>query len=131
MGSNNGKPGLSNEEISALSKSSGLEENKVIEMLNDFLIEHPSGKMGPKDFRELISKALPKKDVRKMEKHVFRIYDTNKDGLIDFEEFMLVFHVMADGSNEEVLRMIFRVFDVNCDRTISRKEMKKLIKDTL
>ena len=129
MGSQNGKQVLREEDITALSKSSGLEENKIIEMFDSFLKENPKGKMGPKDFRDLMSQALPKKDVCKMEKHVFRIYDSNKDGFIDFKEFMLMFHIMSDGSNEEVLRKIFRVFDVNCDGTISKKEMTKLIKD--
>ena len=30
-----------------------------------------------------------------MEKHVFRIYDMNHDGYIDFIEFMVVFHVLS------------------------------------
>lgn len=29
-----------------------------------------------------------------MEKHVFEIYDANKDGHIDFEKFMIVFNIM-------------------------------------
>ena len=33
-----------------------------------------------------------------MEKHIFRIYDTNKDGHIDFIEFMVVFHVLSGES---------------------------------
>ena len=129
MGSQNGKPVLRNEDIAALSKSSSLDENKIIEMFNTFIAENPKGKMKPKYFRELMTTALPKRDACKMEKHVFRIYDTNTDGFIDFEEFMIVFHIMSAGSNEEVLRKIFRVFDVNCDGTISKKEMTKLIND--
>merc|ERR1719187_352966 len=42
--------------------------------------------MKPKDFREMMSKALPKKDASKMEKHVFRIYDANSDGTITQKE---------------------------------------------
>jgi Ca2+-binding EF-hand superfamily protein len=57
------------------------------------------------------------------------MYDSDKDGFIDFTEFMLVFHIMSDGTVEEVLTKIFRVFDVNGDGTISMKEMNKLIKD--
>ena len=34
-------------------------------------------------------KALPSKDARKMEDHIFRLYDTNGDGRIDFKEFMV------------------------------------------
>ena len=43
-----------------------------------------------------------------MEKHVFRIYDSNNDGYIDFQEFMVIFYCMADGTPEEVLEKIFR-----------------------
>lgn len=72
---------------------------------------------------------MPKKDASKMEKHVFRIYDSNNDGYIDFIEFMLIFHIMSEGTPEEVLDKIFRVFDVNSDGSITKKEMARLIKD--
>merc|ERR1712228_161809 len=76
-----------------------------------------------------MSKALPKKDANKMEKHVFRIYDSNDDGYIDFVEFMVVFYIMSDGTPTEVLQKIFRVFDVNSNGTITKKELSRLIKD--
>merc|ERR1712215_474227 len=129
MGSSNGKPVLRPEDISALAKSSGLEEDQVKQAFDSFIAEHPDGRMKPKDFREMMQKALPKKDASKMEKHVFRIYDANNDGYIDFTEFMLIFFIMSDGTPEEVLTKIFRVFDVNSDGTITQKEMTKLIKD--
>ena len=129
MGSQNGKPVLRQEDLSALSKTSGLEEKNIIGMFNSFIENNPSGSMKKKDFRELMSHALPKKDISKMENHVFRIYDANQDGSVDFHEFMMVFHIMSAGSNEEVLKKIFRVFDVNCDGSVTRKEMNKLIND--
>jgi len=129
MGSSNGKPVLRPEDIAALAKSSGLDEAQVKQSFDSFVTEHPDGKMKPKDFREMMAKALPKKDASKMEKHVFRIYDSNNDGYIDFTEFMLIFFIMSDGSPEEVLTKIFRVFDVNSDGSITQKEMTKLIKD--
>merc|ERR1712236_153574 len=129
MGSKNGKPVLREEDIEALAKSSGLDKDQVKDSFDAFVAEHPNGKMKPKDFREMMSKAMPKKDASKMEKHVFRIYDGNNDGYIDFTEFMLIFFIMSDGAPEEVLTKIFRVFDVNSDGTITQKEMTKLIKD--
>merc|ERR1711936_1444967 len=129
MGSSNGKPVLREEDISALAKSSGLDEDQVKQAFESFIAEHPDGHMKPKDFREMMQKALPKKDAGKMEKHVFRIYDSNNDGYIDFTEFMLIFFIMSDGSPEEVLTKIFRVFDVNSDNSITKKELTRLIKD--
>ncbi|XP_023348501.1 neuronal calcium sensor 2 [Eurytemora carolleeae] len=129
MGSKNGKPVLTEENAEALAQSSGLTPVQVREHFDAFVAEHPNGKMKKKDFREMMSKALPKKDASKMESHVFRIYDSNNDGVIDFVEFMVVYYIMTDGTPQEVLERIFRVFDVNSDGTITKKELKRLIKD--
>ena len=57
------------------------------------------------------------------------MYDENNDGVVDFTEFMVMYYIMADGSPEEVLIKIFRIFDVNSDGVISTHEMRKLITD--
>ena len=144
MGSKNGKPVLREEDLAALVTSSGKQESEVKEAFEAFVAEHPNGKMKPKDFRNIMSSALPKKDASKMEKHVFRfatfyfiflhlrcfrIYDANNDGYVDFVEFMVVYTIMSDGSVEEVLTKLFRLFDVNSDGVISKKEMARLVKD--
>merc|ERR1712055_680798 len=129
MGNKNGTPVLRDEDVAALSETSGLEPVQVREAFNGFIEEHPKGRMKPKDFSEMMTKAMPKKDASKMQKHVFRIYDSNNDGYIDFIEFMLIYHIMSDGTPEEVLGKIFRVFDVNGDGHITKKEMTRLIKD--
>ena len=119
MGSKNGKPVLRDEDVIALSQSSGMTKEDVRESFNAFIAEHPNGKMKPKDFREIMSSALPKKDASKMEKHVFRVYDINNDGHVDFVEFMVVYFILSEGTPEEVLKKIFRLFDVNSDGTIT------------
>jgi len=129
MGCANGKPVLKDEDVKALSRTSKLSEEKVREQFEQFLQENPSGRITKKSFRDLISKAIPGTDAGKMEKHIFRIYDTNNDGHIDFVEFMVAYYVMSEGTPEENLSKIFRVFDVNSDGSISKKELKRLVKD--
>jgi len=129
MGSKNGKPVITDQQAADLARTSGMTEEEVKESFNAFVAEHPNGKMKKKDFTEMMQKALPKKDANKMTKHVFRIYDENDDGYVDFPEFMVVYTIMSDGTPEEVLTKIFRVFDVNSDGTITQKELKRLIKD--
>ena len=128
MGSKNGKPVLRDEDIEALTKSSGMDKEEVKKAFKCFVDEHPDGKMNKKEFTKMMSQALPKKDASKMEKHVFRAYDSNNDGYIDFPEFMIIYFIMNEGSPQDVLSKIFRVFDVNNDGSISMKEMKRLIK---
>jgi len=130
MGNKDSAPVLRDEDVAMLAETSGLGEEDVREQFNAFITEHPNGKMKKKDFGEMMEKALPQRDdADKMEKHMFRVYDANDDGYVDFVEFMMIYYIMSDGSPEEVLAKIFRVFDVNSDGTISEKELKRLIKD--
>eukprot|EP00090_Calanus_glacialis_P022375 TRINITY_DN34540_c0_g1_i1.p1 TRINITY_DN34540_c0_g1~~TRINITY_DN34540_c0_g1_i1.p1 ORF type:complete len:197 (+),score=69.49 TRINITY_DN34540_c0_g1_i1:69-659(+) len=129
MGSKNGKPVLHNEDIAQLSKSSGLDEDGVREAFAGFVAKHPDGKMKVGDFREIMTTALPKKDVSKIEKHVFRIYDANNDGSVDFVEFMVVFFILSEGEPTDVLGKLFNLFDVDRNGTITRKEMDRLVRD--
>jgi len=129
MGSNNGKPVLRDEDVDMLTKSSNKTEEEVRESFAAFLSAHPNGKLSPKDLKELIAEALPGKDGAKMQKHVFRIYDANNDGFIDFTEFMVIFIVMSGGTPQDVLAKLFRIYDQNSDGSITLKEMKKLVKD--
>ena len=54
---------------------------------------------------------------------------STQDGHIDFREFMIVLYVMSNGSPEENLKQIFRVFDINNDGSISLKELQRIVKD--
>ena len=42
---------------------------------------------------------------------------------------MIVLYVMSNGTPEENLRQIFRVFDINNDGKISVAELKRIVKD--
>lgn len=129
MGSKNGKPVLRPEDAQSLAKTSGLSEEEVKAKFEKFQEEHPKGKMGKRSFRTMMSQALPKHKISKLEAHVFRIYDTNNDGQIDFVEFMIVYYCLSEGTPDQVVRKLFRVFDVNSDGSISYPEMKRLVKD--
>jgi len=129
MGSRNGKPVLREEDLHTISATSGLSDQQIREDFDIFVKEYPSGAMKPIVFKEMVYKMLPVRDAEKMEKHVLRVYDENNDGVVDFTEFMVMYHIMSSGSPEEVLVKIFRIFDVNSDGVITLSEMNKLILD--
>ena len=72
------------------------------------------------NFLFLFQVCYPSTDTEKLEKHIFRMYDSNGDGFIDFREFMLVLYILSSGTPEENLKQIFRIFDINNDKSISR-----------
>ena len=54
---------------------------------------------------------FPESDTAKLESHIFRMYDKNGDGHIDFREFMIVLYVMSNGTPEENLKQVCKFFD--------------------
>ena len=131
MGNQSVKPVqvLTDQDLTDFIESNGLDEVQVREEYNNFMKDHPSGTMERADFNEIVKNAYPAVDTGKMEKCVFRMYDANHDGVIDFIEFMAISNIMSAGTPEEVLGKIFKVFDANHDGKISKKEMGKMVKD--
>merc|ERR1719348_1246918 len=119
---------LKKEDIAALVATSGKTEQEIKESFFAFLKDHPSGKINQDEFKELLKQALPKKYVNTMAEHIYRMYDANQDGSIDFKEFMVIFYVMSEGSEEEVLKGIFRAFDTDGNGSLTLEEIKKLVK---
>ncbi len=129
MGCINGKPGLSEEDLDFIARNTAVSREDVDRQYENFLAKHPDGEITKKEFSAMMRQCYPDADTDKLEKHIFRMYDANSDGSIDFREFMIVLYVMSNGSPEENLKQIFRVFDINNDGTISIKELKRIVKD--
>jgi len=129
MGCTNGKPVLSDEDLDFIANNTAASRDQVDEHYENFLGKHPAGKITKNDFRNMMQSCFPDRDLSKIESHIFRMYDKNGDGHIDFREFMIVLYIMSNGTPEENLKQIFRIFDINNDGTLEPKELDKLVKD--
>lgn len=90
-----------------------------------------NGTITLEEFKEMLTKSKPGEDTDKIAEHVFRLFDKNKDGTIDKEEFFVV-HAMMMGEDEDedgMFKALFSVFDVDGSKTISQEELGHLIKD--
>jgi len=126
---NMGKPELTEELCDSLVKSTRLPADQVKELFESFLEDHPDGKVTKEVFREMMKETHKDKDISKMEGHMFRIYDTNNDGSIEFNEFLISIFALSSGTPTEILTRMFGIFDTNRDGTITKEEFTKLIKD--
>ena len=61
---------------------------KIKLAFENFTKEHKDGKMNKTSFTRMLDQALPGQESKKMVPHIFRVYDENNDGFIDFAEFM-------------------------------------------
>ena len=61
------------------------------------------------------------RNLERLEKRIFNMYDENRDGRISFAEFMVVMYVLSNGTPEDNLKQIFRIVSgqLNNSGTIS------------
>jgi len=133
LGGGNGsaavRASLGEEDLRTLVEVTGLEPDEVEGKYTRFLEQHPEGCINKRAFKRMVGESLPGGLGQAVGSHVWRIYDTNMDGLIDFREFMIALQVMSCGTLEENLEQIFRVFDINNDGRIEQREMRRIVKD--
>lgn len=115
--------------LAYLEKNTQADGAKLRAQFDNFIEKHPSGDINRKDFGDFVKECYPEKDYTKIEKKLFNMYDVDRSGTINFKEFMMALHIMSEGSPEQNLRQIFRVFDDSNDGKIEKNEMKKFIKD--
>ena len=89
------------------------------------MLDCPSGELGPSQFSELCCEAFPwNKTFQNFSQHIFRTFDTNKDGFLDFKEFLIGLHITSSGTKEEKCSWLFRMYDLDGDGVIDHQEMK-------
>ena len=121
------QPVLSEQDLQFIANHTAVSREQVDMQYENFLKDHPDGKITKKDFRKMMKDCYPPINIDKLESHIFRMYDTNGDGYIDFREFMIVLYVMSEGSPEENLRQMFRIFDINNDKSVDLEELGRIV----
>ena len=70
---------------------------------------------------------FPESDASPFAEKVFRAYDTDGNGVINFREFLCALSVTTRGSAEEKLGWSFNLYDADGDGYISRKEATDIL----
>ena len=130
MGCKNGKPVLvlTDADLDFIANNTSISREDVQKHHDSFIAEHSDGKITKSDFKRMMEACFPGADSGKLQSHIFRMYDTNDDGHIDFREFMIVLYVLSNGSPEDNLKQLFRIFDIDSDGAVSPKELERIVK---
>ncbi|XP_071503288.1 neurocalcin homolog [Diadema antillarum] len=126
MGNKGGKE-LKPETISDLKKQTAFTEEELQQWYADFRHDCPKGNLTTEDFAVVYRRYFPSGDPTKFTDHVFRTFDTNRDGTISFREFMCGISVLARGSLDDKLRWIFQIYDLDGNGFISKLEMLEIL----
>ena len=101
MGCIKSKSGLTEEDLEFLKAHTRYDENTIKEWYKGFKQDCPNGNLTPDKF-------FPSGNAEQFCDHVFRTFDTDKNGTIDFKEFLLAIDVTSAGTAEEKLKWAFR-----------------------
>lgn len=83
----------------------------------------PSGVLDKAEFARIYKQFFPFGDPTVLAEYVFNVFDENKNGSIDFKEFICALSITSRGRLDEKLRWAFQLYDIDGDGTITYNEM--------
>ncbi|XP_022246137.1 EF-hand calcium-binding domain-containing protein 1-like [Limulus polyphemus] len=81
-------------------------------------------------FREILHNTFEMTDDILMDR-IFRTFDADNDGIIDFGEWVTGLSIILRGTQDEKIDFCFKVYDLTGDRIITREEMFHMLKNTM
>ncbi|XP_042345739.1 guanylyl cyclase-activating protein 2-like [Plectropomus leopardus] len=114
-------------------EQSGVEDKEVTlqhiqELYRKFASECPSGNLHLHEFKRIfgISSNSTEEESAYMD-NVFRSFDTNKDGKIDFLEYVAALHLVLRGKLVDKLKWSFKVYDRDGNGCLDRQEVRHIV----
>ncbi|XP_070396534.1 neuronal calcium sensor 2 [Dermacentor albipictus] len=118
---------LTNEDLEFLKKHTEYDDATIRDWYAGFKQDCPTGKLSRAKFLEIYRMFFTTGNPEKFCDHVFRTFDADNNGHIDFKEFLLAIGVTGSQSSEERLKWAFRMYDINGDGKIDQAEMVKIV----
>ncbi|KAF6719003.1 Recoverin [Oryzias melastigma] len=123
----NSKSGaVSKEILEDLKLSTKFSETEIVHWYENFKKQCPSGRITKEEFQNIYSKFFPESDAHTYAQHVFRSFDTNDDGTLDFKEYIIALHMTSTGKTTRKLEWAFSLFDVDKNGYITKSEVKEI-----
>jgi len=101
--------------------------NSLRGRITGFLKDCPSGNLSKEEFQRIYRQFFPFGDPSSFADYVFRVFDVDKSGQIDFKEFIVALSVTSRGQMEDKLTWAFQLYDIDGDGKISYEEMLSIV----
>lgn len=84
---------LTQRDLDFLTSQTGRSENEIKNIFQDFILNNPDGQLDQNEFTRLYTKLRPEPTemLEKISRFVFKAFDLDQNGTIDFNEFMVTY----------------------------------------
>ncbi|XP_010736010.1 recoverin [Larimichthys crocea] len=117
---------VSKEILEELKLNTKFSETEIVQWYENFKRQCPTGRISKEEFQDIYSKFFPDGDAQTYAQHVFRSFDTNADGTLDFKEYIIALHMTSTGKTNKKLEWAFSLFDVDKNGYITKSEVREI-----
>ena len=118
---------LTEDDLNFCKKNTRYTEEEIKSWYSSFKKDCPSGVLTKEKFVDVYKLFFPRGDAENFCNHVFRTFDTDKNGEISFVEFLLAINVTLSGTPLEKLKYAFKLYDVDGNGIIDQGEMNRIV----
>lgn len=113
---------LDDETIDRLTKNTNYTPEQIRQWHQAFLRDCPTGRLSSRQFTEVYKKFYPEHEAEKYSLQVFRTFDMDNNGYIDFVEFLLAVNINSNGDIRDKLGLAFDIYDMNANGQVRLKK---------
>lgn len=117
---------ISKEILEDLKLNTKFTENELCQWYENFQKQCPTGRISPEEFETIYARFFPDSEAKTYAQHVFRSFDTNEDGTLDFKEYIIALHMTSSGKTTRKLEWAFSLFDVDKNGYITKSEVTEI-----
>ena len=102
-------------------------ESEILRWFKGFRTECPNGHLAKSHLSMLFNKVFPEGNSSVFTNHIFRIFDKDNNGFLDFKEFLMAIDVTSCKTTEDKMKWAFRLYDIDNNGEIDVDEMTEII----